>query len=256
MSSDIGELLVRMTVLLGQLQQTLNDIAVCNESIKDCRRQHAGEPPSSEVDGATHAQYVALEEAIRQQTEQAARARQSACAQVTPPPSSGEIFLGSSSWRLSMNGWRLAKEEGVEVRLRPQERSLLLRVARAPSQFLAPHEVKELNRSLVDSADNVAKIDAAEEDIGSQAGEETLDLLHTKVIGRLRRRMRMNGHLLPLRMSAAGSVYVDEAGDLPRATRRRPGAPNPLHPQRMDKAKSAPRPDIRIATGLTVGGRK
>lgn len=131
-----------------------------------------------------------------------------------------------------MNGWRLvADEKGFEVRLRPQERSLLLRVAHAPSQFLAPHEVRELNRSLATSV-----VDVPGRDEDAQQGEASIDLLHTKVIGRLRRRMRTHGHLLPLRTSAAGSVYVDEGGDLPRPIRRRPGVSKARHSQRSEGA--------------------
>ncbi len=256
MNGEMRILLARMDLLLEQLRETVGDLLLCNES----SRNRAQVPPvakaaPSEAESATNAQYLALEEAIRQQrrTEMRERPRPDQPAAQTAP--AAEVSLGSSSWRLAMNGWRLvADEKGFEVRLRPQERSLLLRVAHAPSQFLAPHEVRELNRSLATSIGDVAGAFIPGSDEGAEEGEASIDLLHTKVIGRLRRRMRTHGHLLPLRTSAAGSVYVDEGGDLPRQIRRRPGVSKARHSQRSEKAQIALHLDIRSSSTEHTGG--
>ncbi|KPU98297.1 hypothetical protein APR48_29410 [Variovorax paradoxus] len=240
-----------MGLLLEQLQETVGDLLVCNESNRH-RAQvlPAAKPTPSEADSTTDAQYRALEEAIRQQRKTEMRDKLRPGQPVAQPVAAAEVSLGSSRWRLAMNGWRLvADEKGFEVRLRPQERSLLLRVAHAPSQFLAPHEVRELNRSLATSV-----VDVPGRDEDAQQGEASIDLLHTKVIGRLRRRMRTHGHLLPLRTSAAGSVYVDEGGDLPRPIRRRPGVSKARHSQRSEKAQIARPLDIRSTSKEHTGG--
>jgi len=255
-NGEMHILLARMGFLLEQLQETVEDLLVCNESTRNrVQGPLTAEPAPSETDSATNAQYLALEEAIRQQRRSEIREKLRPGSPAAPPVAAAEVSLGSSGWRLAMNGWRLvADEKGFEVRLRPQERSLLLRVAHAPSQFLSPHEVRELNRSLATSIGDVAGVLIPGSDEGAKEGEASIDLLHTKVIGRLRRRMRTHGHLLPLRTSAAGSVYVDEAGDLPRPIRRRPVTSNARHLQRSEKAQIARPLDIRSASKEHTGG--
>jgi hypothetical protein len=255
-NGEMHILLARMGLLLEQLQETVGDLLVCNESNRNrVQLPPATKPAPGEADSATDAQYLALEEAIRQQRRSEVREKLRPGRPVAPPAAAAEVSLGSSSWRLAMNGWRLvADEKGFEVRLRPQERSLLLRVAHAPSQFLAPHEVRELNRSLATSVVDVAGAFVPGRDEDAEEGEASIDLLHTKVIGRLRRRMRTHGHLLPLRTSAAGSVYVDEGGDLPRQIRRRPGVSKTRHSQRSDKSQIALHLDLRASSTEHTGG--
>jgi hypothetical protein len=256
MNGEMRILLARMGLLLEQLQETVSDLLICNESSKNrAQVPSTAKAAPSEAESATDAQYLALEEAIRQQRVTEMRDKLRPGQPAAQPVAAAEVSLGSSRWRLAMNGWRLvADEKGSEVRLRPQERSLLLRVAHAPSQFLAPHEVRELNRSLATSVVDVAGAFVPGRDEDAEEGETSIDLLHIKVIGRLRRRMRTHGHLLPLRTSAAGSVYVDEGGDLPRQIRRRPGASKVRHSQRSEKAQIARPLDIRSTSKEHPGG--
>ena len=239
MNDDLGILVTRMSFLLGQVQEALGHVLARSKAIESPEQQSSVHKTlGSEADSTDGAQYLALEDAIREQRKRELWQQQPPSAGAVQPPLAADISLGASSWRLAMNGWTLmAHEGGFEMQLRPQERLLLLCVGKAPGQFLAPHEVRELNRSLAAS---------------SGGGEEAVDLLHTKVIGRLRQRMRTNGHLLPLRASPAGSIYVDGSSDLPRRARRRTGGIKPFHSPKSEKAMGTSHSDIRIAAGETA----
>lgn len=256
MNGEMSLLLARMTFLLGQMQEAMGHMFARNEAIKSQIQQSAAKAKYSECEDTADAQYLALEEAIRQQRKSEAWQRKLPPVRVVEPLVATGISLGLSNWRLEMNGWRLvAKGEGFEVSLHPEERSLLLCVAQAPCQFLTPHEVRELNRSLVASTSDAGSTCIAEGDAGLDAGEQAIDVLHTKVIARLRRRMRMNGYVLPLRASTAGSIYIDETTNLAQRAGRRPGGPKPFLSQSGEREKRTSRSGFRGAASEAVGSQ-